>query len=112
MYYPMRMVRTRTHKLIVNLANELPYPVAQDLYNSDTWQGILRRNDTMLGKRPRQQYEHRPREELFDLTKDPDELSNVAGDAGYADVLKDLRAKLRAWQVATKDPWLVKETHE
>jgi N-sulfoglucosamine sulfohydrolase len=112
MYYPMRMVRTRTHKLIVNLANELPYPVAQDLYNSDTWQGILRRNDTMLGKRPRQQYEHRPREELFDLTKDPDELTNVAGDAAYADVLKELRSKLRAWQVATKDPWLVKETYK
>jgi N-sulfoglucosamine sulfohydrolase len=112
MYYPMRMVRTRTHKLIVNLANELPYPVAQDLYNSDTWQGILRRNDTMIGKRPRQQYEHRPREELFDLTKDPDELTNVAGDAAYAEVLKEMRSKLRAWQVATKDPWLVKETHE
>jgi N-sulfoglucosamine sulfohydrolase len=112
MYYPMRMVRTRTHKLIVNLANELPYPVAQDLYNSDTWQGILRRNDTMIGKRPRQQYEHRPREELFDLTKDPDELTNVAGNPAYAAVLKELRSKLRAWQVATKDPWLVKETHE
>jgi N-sulfoglucosamine sulfohydrolase len=112
MYYPMRMVRTRTHKLIVNLAHELPYPVAQDLYNSDTWQGILRRNDTMIGKRPRQQYEHRPREELFDLTKDADELTNVAGDAAYAEVLKKLRAKLRGWQVATKDPWLVKETHE
>jgi N-sulfoglucosamine sulfohydrolase len=112
MYYPMRMVRTREHKLIVNLAHELPYPVAQDLYNSDTWQGVLRRNDTMLGRRPRQAYEHRPREELFDLTKDPNELTNVAGDAAYADVLKELRGKLRAWQVATKDPWLVKETHE
>ena len=112
MYYPMRMVRTRTHKLIVNLAHELPVPSASDLYNSDTWQGILRRNDTMVGKRPRQMFEHRPREELFDLAKDPDELKNVAGDAAYADVLKDLRTKLKAWQVATKDPWLVKDIHE
>jgi N-sulfoglucosamine sulfohydrolase len=112
MYYPMRMVRTRTHKLIANLAHELPYPVAQDLFNSDTWQGVLKRNDTMIGKRSRQEYEHRPREELFDLTKDPIELKNVAGDAAYADVLKELRSKLRAWQVATKDPWLIKETHE
>jgi N-sulfoglucosamine sulfohydrolase len=112
MYYPMRMVRTRTHKLIVNLAPELPYPVAQDLFNSDTWQGVLKRNDTMLGKRSRKEYEHRPREELFDLTKDPMELKDVAGEAAYADVLKELRAKLRAWQVATKDPWLIKETHE
>jgi N-sulfoglucosamine sulfohydrolase len=112
MYYPMRMVRTRTHKLIVNLAHELPVPSASDLYNSDTWQGILRRNDTMVGKRPREAFEHRPREELFDVAKDPDELKNVAGEAAYADVLKDLRAKLKAWQVATRDPWLVKDTHE
>jgi N-sulfoglucosamine sulfohydrolase len=112
MYYPMRMVRTRTHKLIVNLAHELPVPSASDLYNSDTWQGILRRNDSMVGKRPREMFEHRPREEFFDLAKDPDELKNVAGDAAYADVLKDLRTKLKAWQVATRDPWLVKDTHE
>jgi N-sulfoglucosamine sulfohydrolase len=112
MYYPMRMVRTRTHKLIVNLAHELPVPSASDLYNSDTWQGILRRNDTMVGKRSRSAFEHRPREELYDLAKDPDELTNVVGDAAYADVLKGLRTKLKTWQVATKDPWLVKETHE
>ena len=41
MYYPMRMVRTRTHKLIVNLAHELEYPHASDLWGSATWQGIL-----------------------------------------------------------------------
>jgi N-sulfoglucosamine sulfohydrolase len=112
MYYPMRMVRTRTHKLIVNLAHQLPVPTAADLFNSDTWQGILQRKDTMVGQRSREALEHRPREELFDLTKDPNELINLAGDAAYGDVLKELRTKLRNWQVATKDPWLVKETHE
>jgi N-sulfoglucosamine sulfohydrolase len=112
MYNPMRVVRTRTHKLIVNLAHELPVPSASDLYNSDTWQGILRRNDTMVGKRPREMFEHRTREELFDLAREPDELKTVTGEAASADVLKDLRAKLKAWQVATKDPWLVKDTHE
>lgn len=112
MYYPTRMVRTRTHKLIVNLAHELPFPSASDLYNSDTWQGVLKRNDTMLGRRPREAFEHRPREELFDLTKDPDELKNVAADPAYAGVLKDLKQRLHDWQVVTKDPWLVKERYE
>jgi N-sulfoglucosamine sulfohydrolase len=112
MYYPMRVVRTRTHKLILNLAHPLPYPFASDIYNSASWQGVLARKDTMLGKRSREAFEHRPREELYDLTKDPDELKNVAGDPAYADVLKDLRAKLKNWQTATKDPWLVKYRYE
>jgi N-sulfoglucosamine sulfohydrolase len=112
MYYPMRMVRTRTHKLIVNLAHPLPFPSASDLYNSGTWQGILNRNDTMVGRRSREAFEHRPREEMFDLAKDPDELKNVAADPAYADTLKELKARLHDWQVATKDPWLVKERYE
>ena len=112
MYYPMRMVRTRTHKLIVNLAHDLPVPAAGDLYNSDTWQGVLRRNDTMLGKRSRKAFEHRPRKELYDVATDPDELTNLAGEASSAEVLKELRTKLKAWQVTTRDPWLIKDTHE
>src|SRR5262249_33686681 len=31
MYYPMRMVRTRTYKLILNLAHQLPFPFASDI---------------------------------------------------------------------------------
>jgi N-sulfoglucosamine sulfohydrolase len=112
MYYPMRMVRTRTHKLIRNLAHPLPFPFASDIYNSPSWQGVLSRNDTMLGKRSRDAFEHRPKDELFDLAKDPDELNNVAGDPAYAEVLKELRGKLKDWQTATKDPWLVKERYE
>src|SRR5262245_28498797 len=102
MYYPMRRVRTPTHKVIVNLANPLPVPFASDLYDSDTWQGILKRNDTMVGKRSRDAFEHRPREELFDLAKDPDELKDVAADPAYANTLKELKGRLHDWQVATK----------
>ncbi|HVK13519.1 MAG TPA: sulfatase, partial [Gemmataceae bacterium] len=46
MYYPMRMVRTRTHKLILNLAHPLSVPSAGDLYNSPTWQEVLTRKST------------------------------------------------------------------
>lgn len=112
MYYPMRMVRTRTHKLILNLAHPLPYPFASDLYNSLMWQGVLKRNDKMLGSRTREAFEHRPKEELYDLTTDPNELKNLASDPKSAEVLKDLRTKLKEWQTATKDPWLVKYQYE
>jgi hypothetical protein len=32
MYYPMRVIETRKHKLILNIAHQLPYPFASDLW--------------------------------------------------------------------------------
>jgi N-sulfoglucosamine sulfohydrolase len=112
MYYPMRMVRTRTHKYLRNLAHKLDYPFASDLYNSPTWQGILKRGDKSLGKRTVKQYVHRPLEELYDLEKDPHELKNLAADPKYATVLAEMRKRMRAWQEKTNDPWLVKYHYE
>ena len=69
----------------------------------------------MLGvesERSVKQFLHRPKLELYDLTADPHELKNLADDPGQADRVKELRGKLKAWQTATKDPWLIKETHE
>lgn len=112
MYYPMRSVRTRTHKYILNYANTLEYPSASDLWGSDMWQGVLKRKDTFMGKREVKAFLHRPKEELYDLTADPNELKNLAGDPGSARVLDDLRGKLKAWQKQTSDPWLIKDQHE
>ncbi len=112
MYYPMRMVRTREYKYILNLAHELEFPFASDLWDSRTWQGVLRRKDVEYGRRTVSALLHRPREELYDLRKDPDESRNVAADPACAGVLEDLRRRLRRWQEETKDPWLVKYRHE
>jgi N-sulfoglucosamine sulfohydrolase len=112
MYYPMRMIRTRQHKYILNLAHQLDFPFASDLHDSRTWQGILRRNGKTLGQRSVDAYVHRPREELFDLEKDPDELKNGAGESSHAAVLAELRKRLRQWQEKTQDPWSVKYTYE
>ena len=112
MYYPMRVIRTRRYKYVLNLAHGLPYPFASDLYDSLTWQGVLERKDTMLGGRTVEAYIHRPRHELYDLEKDPNELVNLADRPEHAATLAELQAKLRAWQQKTKDPWVVKYTHE
>jgi N-sulfoglucosamine sulfohydrolase len=112
MYYPMRMIRTRQNKYILNLAHPLDYPFASDLYNSKTWQGVLRRKDEKLGPRSVAAYVHRPREELYDLKQDPHEVKNLAGDRKYAGVLTDLRKRLKGWQQKTNDPWLVKYRYE
>jgi N-sulfoglucosamine sulfohydrolase len=112
MYYPMRSIRTRTHKYILNLAHGLEFPTAGDLYRSPTWQTALTRRDNKLGGRDLAAYVRRPREELYDLEKDPDELKNVASEPAYATVLPDFRARLKHWQGTTGDPWLVKYEHE
>jgi N-sulfoglucosamine sulfohydrolase len=112
MSYPMRVVRTRKHKLILNLAHPLPFPFASDLQESLTWQGVLRRGDTMYGPRSVESYLHRPRYELYDLEKDPWEAKNLVADPACADVLAALQAKLKAWQQATADPWVVKYRYE
>jgi N-sulfoglucosamine sulfohydrolase len=112
MYYPMRVIRTRRYKYILNLAHALPFPFASDLYASDTWQGVLKRDDTMFGNRTVDAYLHRPWHELYDLKSDPHELVNLADDPAHAEILSKLQSHLRDWQRRTKDPWIVKYDYE
>jgi hypothetical protein len=51
----------------------------------------------------------RPAEELYDLRKDPDQLTNVADQPGYAKARDDLREKLLAELKATRDPRVLGE---
>ncbi|MEX0586563.1 MAG: heparan N-sulfatase, partial [Pirellulales bacterium] len=72
----------------------------------------LRRRDRVYGQRTVEAYVHRPRLEVYDLAKDPDELHNVADDPMYATRIADMREKLKSWQKATQDPWMIKYEHE
>lgn len=112
MYYPVRAVRTRTRKLILNIAHPLPFPFASDLYHSPSWQAVLEKNVERVGGRSRQAYEQRPKWELYDLEKDPNEFKNVADDPAYAGELKSLRETLKRFQERTKDPWISKYKYE
>jgi N-sulfoglucosamine sulfohydrolase len=112
MYYPMRMLRTRTHKLILNLAHRLEFPAAQDLFDSPTWQGILQRKDDKVGPRSAEAYRHRPLYELYDLQKDPDEINNLAEQRDCAQRFLQMQSQLREWQEKTGDPWTIKYQHE
>lgn len=112
MYYPVRVIRTRRYKLMLNLAHGLPFPFASDLQASPTWQGTVARGDGWLGRRRVEAYVHRPRWELYDLEQDPDELVNLAADPAHAAVRDELAARLAEWQRATADPWLVKYEYE
>jgi len=73
---------------------------------------VLKRGDKALGERSVESFPHRPKEELYGLESDPNELKNVAGDPKHAEVLTDLRKRLREWRAATKGPWAVEYQHE
>lgn len=113
MYYPMRVIRRGQYKYILNLAHQLPYPFATDLYVSPTWRSaFLQGMDAMYGKRRVADYIQRPRHELYDLESDPHETVNLAARPEYAEVLRELQEKLRRFQERTRDPWLVKYYYE
>ena len=51
----------------------------------------------------------RPAEELYDLSKDPHQLHNVAEQPEYAAQLRELRARLEQWMKDSADPRAVKD---
>lgn len=109
MYYPMRAVRTATHKLIHNLNFKMPFTIDQDFYVSPTFQDILKRTlagDATHWYKSLHDYYYRAQWELYDLHSDPMELNNLAGDPSYAHIFGEMKESLLQWQNATQDPWI------
>lgn len=111
-YYPMRVVRTKRHKFIWNIACNLDYSFASDLWSSASWQGALQRGLNAFGARSIEAYIHRPRFELYDLDIDPYETNNLAEREEYQQMIQTFAGKLQAFQEKTGDPWLHKWTYE
>ncbi|MEQ9289101.1 MAG: sulfatase [Cyclobacteriaceae bacterium] len=112
MYYPMRVIRSENYKLIWNLAWRQEYPFASDLWAASTWQGIYRNEEEYFGNRKVEDYMFRSEFELFDLSKDPGEIQNLAYDEQYSETLNWLKDKMKAFQIKTADPWLIMWDHD
>lgn len=113
MYYPMRVVRERDWKLIWNIAHPLPYPFASDLWAAPTWQEQYKQGmDAPYGQRTVGEYIHRPEFELYNIENDPGEANNLADDPEHAEVLAEMKRKLREFQEETEDPWIMKWEYE
>lgn len=112
MYYPMRVIRSGKYKLIFNPAYRLEYPFASDLWAASTWQSIYRNDITVYGKRKVEDYLFHPEFELFNLEADPDEITNLVYVDDYQNVLEEMKSKLKAFQLKTKDPWLIMWDHD
>ena len=113
MYYPMRVIRDGKYKLIWNIAHQLPYPFASDLWAAGSWQAQWAKGkDANYGNKTVAQYVQRPQFELFDIQSDPNETTNLADSPGHADVLEAYQAKLKTLQRKYEDPWIMKWDYE
>lgn len=106
-YYPMQVIRDHNYKLNWNIACRSEYPFASDLWAASSWQGVYRSGGKRFGKRKVQDYLFRAEFELYDLSDDSDEIHSLAEIKEHTATLKSLKAKMKAFQVKTKDPWLI-----
>ncbi|GAL81963.1 choline-sulfatase [Algibacter lectus] len=112
MYYPMRVVRHDNYKLIWNIAYRLEYPFASDLWAASTWQATYRANEEYFGPKKVKDYLFRPEFELFDLSKDPKEVNNLATNKDFDEVLENMKTRMKHFQSKTKDPWMIMWSHD
>ncbi|HUQ69957.1 MAG TPA: sulfatase/phosphatase domain-containing protein, partial [Planctomycetaceae bacterium] len=126
--YPQRAIKTKDYLYILNFEPDRwplgnPYnltetdsPTAEELTEDtyathlDTDAGpakawlVLARNDPQWKPYYDREFGKRPREELYVLADDPGEIRNVAGDAKYVAVQRDLNQRLMNELTRTADP--------
>ena len=114
--YPCRGIRTDRYLYVRNFAPERwpagvpsgathPMNVHADCDDSPTKKYLVdHRNDPELKWYYELSFAKRPAEELYDIFKDPDQLTNVAGDNKYAKIKKKLSLMLMAELKKTNDP--------
>lgn len=129
--YPQRAIRTHDFLYIINFKPDRwplgePYrlegsqpPTAAELETNTrvtlpdedagptkAWL-VTHRNDPRWQPYFERAYGKRPREELYDLARDPHQMRNVAGDPAYADTREQLEIRLMDELRRTGDPRVV-----
>lgn len=107
LYFPQRTVRDDRYKLIVNLLQDRPNPVA-DICTSSAQPSYVSKADvtaaTVAMRQTYSTWSDAPPVELYDLETDPYEMRNRADDPQLAAVKARLLEALRQWQQRTQDP--------
>ena len=100
-----RVVVSKTHKLIYNAMGHLPYwPV--DFAKDDLWNELVTMHEAgKLEAKSEKLYfaPKRPMFELYDLTNDPGEFHNVAGDVNAVSYERELKAAMQEWMMLQRD---------
>lgn len=104
--YPIRALRTHTHKYIRNLNPEVAFrnSMTHDIDGRQrddenqpwgSWRLAAATDDFAAGRV--HAFRKRPAEELYDLRTDPYEMHNLANDPQQQELLATLRSRLDAW---------------
>ena len=112
----IRCVRTKQYKYIRNYYPDRPY-TQFNCYKTQAYPVLslmqaLNEQGKLTDAQALFMAPTRPKEELYDLTKDPHEIDNLAADPKYAKILKNLSTKLDKWIIETKDQGEIPETDE
>jgi arylsulfatase A-like enzyme len=126
--YPQRAIRTEDYLFIINFRPDRwplgdPYGLEdpqsltyaqiqnntrathpdEDAGPTKAWL-VTHRDDPQWRPFYERAYGKRPREELYDLRKDPQQMDNVAGDLAYAKIRRELEDRLMQELTSTGDP--------
>jgi len=100
-----RMVRTKHFMYVINNRPQFPNQGPADSNRSPSYTDLKIIRDT--GKLNAAQADvfltPRPHEELFDCLADPEQLSNIASNERFVDILDDLRTIMQRWIEQTGD---------
>lgn len=110
-WYPSRAALDGQHHYILNLWPDKTYHFPADLTEEEGWGTLI--YDAILEAREAypeayaalQDTIHRPKEELYNVQKDPYEMRNLFDEPALADVEKRLESALRQWMERTEDPF-------
>lgn len=97
---PMRMVRSKRHKYIININPEYEYTNWIDYVNTELyWDEWLEqsRTDDHAAKVVKR-YHTLDSEEYYDLLKDPKELTNLIGSPRYKENIYHMRRQVADWR--------------
>jgi len=98
--YPIRSIRSKTHKLIWNLNYKSKFRnvLTSSRDRGGYWNSWVRKANTdERAARLVNGYQVRPELELYDLRTDPYELKNLSEAPAQKDLLKVLKTKLQTW---------------
>lgn len=100
-----RMVRNKDYMYILNSRPSFPQTGPLDAVGSPSFKElkILKAVGNLTAIQADVFITPRPKEELYDCIRDPDQLLNLASNQNYNDVISDMRKKLENWMKETGD---------
>jgi len=101
--YGIRSIRSRQFKYIWNFTPDVAFQnVCVKSAAFKSWQAKAAAGDTDAADKVRR-YQHRPKEELYQVTTDPYEWHNLSNSPDHATIKAELRTELLRWMKHTGD---------